>query len=306
MNELTVGTFYDVFDSVFPTSGITDLTDGIYSYSGITYEQAQANQTKWLLDQIGCVHGSVILDVGCGYGPLLNKAEQRGAEAIGISLSQKQVDFCAKRGLTAFLLDYKNIDTEWHEKFDGIVANGSMEHYVKPEEASWADEIYAKFFEICHQIIRPYSPNRRLATTTIHFSQYYPHDPMDLTKNPFRFTFLSDEFHAAVIQRAMGCFVPVAGQLESCAKPFFTLIDEVDGTDDYRRTSEEWLRRVRKSCINPLKIPGILSRLAPFLARYPLHTITSLSFIAIESWNKMFRGENPPMKLLRHVWEYKE
>lgn len=306
MNDQTVATFYDVYNAFFPTSQITDLTEGIYENSETTYEEAQANQTAWLLDQISCAHGSIILDIGSGYGPLLKTAQKRGAKTTGISLSKKQVDFCLNIGLDVFLLNYKDIQEEWHDKFDGIVANGSLEHFVKPQEAHQSDEIYANFFKICHQLIKPESSSRRLATTAIHFGQYYPDDPLDLIRNPFDFPFLSVDFHAAVVQRAMACFVPVAGQLKSCAKPFFKLVREVDGTEDYRKTSEEWLKRVRKSCINPVKIPGIVSRLVPFLIQHPIHTITSLSFILTESWNEMFRGPNPPMKLFRHVWEYQE
>ena len=304
MNDQVVVNFYDIYDSVFPTSGITDLTDVIYEKPETTYEQAQLNQSNWLLNQVECGPNSVILDVGCGYGPLLEETEKRGAKAIGISLSEKQVKFCLKKGLNVLLLNYKNIGNQWDDKFDGIVANGSLEHFVKPEEADIADEIYRDFFRICHQLINPRSISRRLATTAIHFSRFYPRDPLDLTKSPFTFPLFSENFHAAIIQRAMVGFMPNVGQLESCAKPFFRLINEVDGTEDYRRTSEEWLRRVRRSYLNPIKIPGIILRLAPFLAQYPVHTITAISFAITESWNKMFRGQDPSMKLLRQIWEY--
>ncbi|MFC1751543.1 hypothetical protein ACFLY5_00150 [Patescibacteria group bacterium] len=93
--------------------------------------------------------------------------------------------------------------------------------------------------------------------------------------------------------------------IERGAKPFFNLVEEVDGTDDYRRTSEEWLRRGRRIFINPIKFSRMILHLAPFLIKCPVHTLTSISFMLFESWNKMFRGQNTPTKLLRHVWEYK-
>jgi hypothetical protein len=145
-----------------------------------------------------------------------------------------------------------------------------------------------------------------LATTAIHHGRYQCRNPLDLIKSPFKFPWFSEDFHAAVIQRAMGCLAPQKGQLERCAKQFFKLIEEVDGTEDYRKTSEEWLRRVKKSYLNLLKIPGILIRLAPFFFQSPLHTMTAASFVVTESWNVMFRGEDPPMRLYRQVWEYQD
>ena len=307
MRDEIVGNFYNIYDAIFPTVNILDLTDGIYKSVETTYEQAQSNQLNWLLDQINCKEGSAVLDIGCGYGTLLEEALKRKAYAEGISISEKHVEFCLKKGFVVSLLNYKDINIhKWGNRYDGIIANGSMEHFVKPEEADQADQIYKNFFKICHRIINSESPSGKLATTVIHFNRFYPSDPLALTKNPFKFPLFSEDFHAAIVQRAMGCFSPSIGQLEKCAKPLFRLVEEVDGTEDYRKTSEEWLSRVRKGYLSPLKIPGIFFRLAPHLFRYPSHTITAISFVLTESWNKMFRGENPPMKLLRQVWEYKD
>jgi cyclopropane-fatty-acyl-phospholipid synthase len=94
MRDEIVGNFYNIYDAVFPTVNILDLTDGIYKDSQTSYEQAQSNQLNWLLDRINCGKRSVVLDIGCGYGTLLEEARNRKAYAEGISISEKHVEFC--------------------------------------------------------------------------------------------------------------------------------------------------------------------------------------------------------------------
>ena len=65
----TVVTCYSAVDRFFPTCGLYDLTEGIYHGNPETsYEQAEANQLDYLLNQVGCKPGRRILDLGCGYG----------------------------------------------------------------------------------------------------------------------------------------------------------------------------------------------------------------------------------------------
>ena len=63
-------------------------------------------------------------------------------------------------------------------------------------------------------------------------------------RNPFTFRRGSDNFHWAVLERGWGGYYPEVGQLRRCAEGYFDLIEEVDGTEDYRLTSEEWVRRM--------------------------------------------------------------
>jgi cyclopropane fatty-acyl-phospholipid synthase-like methyltransferase len=77
---------YSAVDRVFPACGLYDLTEGIYDGDpAVSYEQAQARQHAYLLDQAHCTAGSRVLDLGCGYGTLLEHARARGAEGVGIT-----------------------------------------------------------------------------------------------------------------------------------------------------------------------------------------------------------------------------
>lgn len=100
----------------------------------------------------------------------------------------------------------------------------------------------------------------------------------------------------------MGGYYPVAGQLERCARPHFELLEEADGTEDYRRTSEEWLARVRHGLLSAIPGRRVWGELAPFILRHPRQCLLSLLLLRTQSWQWQFRGPRPPTKLLRQTW----
>ena len=301
----TVKTAYDCMDAIFTSCGIRDLTEGIYNNSKTDYETAQRTQRQWLLNEIGCTAGSRLLDIGCGYGTLLAEAKQRGAEITGITLSPRQTHYCHQQKLNVKTIDYRNVPQSWYGQFDCIVANGSAEHFVQPTDAiaGLQNDIYREFFGLCHNLLDPASPARRLATTIIHFDRTRP-DPHDLLKNPWRFLWKSDRFHSAILEATLGGFYPINGQLEKCATPNFILAQATDGTEDYRRTSEEWLKMIRQSLLRPRRLTAIAGKLMPRLFTSPKKVILTLGLLITESWQWQFRGEHPPTKLWRHVWQH--
>ena len=67
-----------------------------------TYAQAQRDKHAWILDGLGLgqnLSGKRVLDVGCGWGPMLNAVRERGGEAVGLTLSSGQAEHCRKHGL---------------------------------------------------------------------------------------------------------------------------------------------------------------------------------------------------------------
>ena len=87
-----VATCYSAVDRFFPICGLFDLTEGIYHGNPQTpYEQAEANQLDYLLDEVRCEQGRRVLDLGCGYGTLLERIRQRDAKGVGIIISAEKV-----------------------------------------------------------------------------------------------------------------------------------------------------------------------------------------------------------------------
>jgi cyclopropane-fatty-acyl-phospholipid synthase len=272
-----------------------------------SYEQAQANQHAYLLDQIRCKPGRRVLDIGCGYGTLLERIRQRGATGVGITISPEQLRYCRRKNLEVYLYDHCAIPREWDGTFDGVIANGSIEHFVQPADAAAGrqDDIYEHLITRIHRLIAPTSTMRRFATTTIHFVRK-PTDPLDVLRNPLAFRWTSDNFHWAVLERGWGGYYPQIGQLRRCAEGYFDLIEENEGTEDYRLTSAEWLRRTRRALLSP-KLVKIAYRSLPVMMRSPGQFLTLLlNILSSESWNWQFRPPNPPTRLLRQTWAYRE
>jgi cyclopropane-fatty-acyl-phospholipid synthase len=296
-----------VVDRFFPACGLYDLTEGIYDGDATAFDEAQANQHNYLLDQVRCEPERRVLDIGCGYGTLLERARQRGAAGVGITVAPQQLRHCRARGLNVHLLDYRAIPPEWDRTFDAVIANGSIEHFVRVDDvvAGRADDVYRQLFATVHRLIDPYSQARRFATTTIHFVRK-PSDPRNMLLSPLAFRRGSDEFHWAVLEQGWGGYYPVLGQLERCAERYFDLVDEVDGTEDYRRTSEEWLNRVRRA-LGSTRAFKIGLRSLPVLFRAPKQFLTLLlGVLWSESWNWQFRPPDPPARLLRQTWAYRD
>jgi cyclopropane-fatty-acyl-phospholipid synthase len=305
-NQRTVVTCYGLFGRIFPDVGFVDYTEGIYHGDpSVEHNEAQQNQVCYVLDEVQCKAGTRILEVGCGNGRLLEEVRRRGATGVGITISPDQLAFCRDRGLDVRLLDYKNMGDEWTHQFDAVVANGSIEHFVHPREAAKGrtDEIFRQMFDIFHRAIDPASPNRRLINTTIHFVR--PPDPAHLLASPWRHRRGSDDWHWAWLERSFGGFYPSLGQFERCADGRFEMIKCEDGTQDYHFTSEEWLRRIRRTIPTQLGFK-LFWRSLPFALRHPKQTFDMFyCMLGSESWNWQFRGDDPPTRLLRQTWDYR-
>jgi cyclopropane-fatty-acyl-phospholipid synthase len=305
LTAAAVRSCYDVLD-LCRGCGITDFTDGKYLDDRIdrrAYVAAQRRQASYLLDQIDCGAGARVLDIGCGYGRILEAAKTRGAEAIGLTISPPQVVDCRQRGLHVELCNYRELFDRpefaaWEHSFDGIIANGSLEHFVQCEDAAAgrADEMYMEFFDVCHRLLRP---GGKLATTAIHSRHAGQVNANDLIDGPDRWPKGSLNYHAANLHRSFGGWLPEPGQLEHCAEGRFRLIAAEDGTHDYFLTSEYWMRRIKWSlALNPGSWP-IAIRTFLRQPRATWHMLRCLLWD--ESWNYQFR-DPAPAQLWRHTW----
>src|SRR5262245_41817641 len=152
---------------------IRDLADGEYWPSDTTLEEGIERQLNYLLDQVGCRRpGFRLLEIGCGYGHLLRLAKARGARAVGVNVSPEQVRYCNENGLQVYGCNYRNLldAVAWHGQFDGVIANGSLEHWVQPEDvqAGRMNAIYRESFAIAHKLLDPRAEEARYVTTAIH------------------------------------------------------------------------------------------------------------------------------------------
>ncbi len=296
---------YDVLDLCL-AGGVQDFTDGKYvdeRNNRAGYLVAQRRQAEYLLDQVGCYPGEQLLEIGCGYGRILQQAQERGVSALGITLSPLQASECQRRGLSALVLNYRDIPRSGERligRVHGIVANGSLEHFAQLDDAvaGRTDSIYSELFRICRSLL---APGERFVTTAIHFREEGQADPQAIRRGHESWERGSFNYHFANLVEAFGGWYPEPAQLERCCEGRFALVAEEDGTHDYFLTSEYWLRRLKWSLATN---PRVWWSLAKKWSASPRAMSDMMRCLLVDqSWNWQFRGERSPMRLLRQTWQ---
>ena len=297
----TVRTCYDLM-TVAPVCGVTDLTDGKYlddRNDGAAYLAAQERQAEYLLDQACCHEGTRLLDIGCGYGRILEHASRRGAEAVGITISPPQVANCRARGLIVHELNYRDIFAEeWQHSFNAIIANGSLEHFVQAADAAAgrADEIYEEMFAICRRLL---AEDGRFVTTAIHFREPGQFEPAEILRGPAAHRRRSPNYQFAMLVKRFGGWYPEPAQLQRCAAGYFELVHEEDGTRDYHLTSEYWLRQFKRRLSYDPRVWLAVAR------QWRQHPAAAWEMLRLQLWDQswawQFR-EPAPLRLLRQTW----
>jgi len=120
--------------------------------------QAQHRKLDFFADRLG-VRGGRVLDVGCGWGALLDRfARAHGAASgIGLTLSPSQAEFAARRNVAGVSYLLQNwTEHEPSEPYDAITCIEATEHFasetLSPDEKV---EVYRAFFGRAASWLRP-------------------------------------------------------------------------------------------------------------------------------------------------------
>lgn len=98
--------------------------------SGI-HDQISAQMFDRFWSQAGLQPGAKILDVGCGQGVALKLFAAKGADAIGVTLNQTDVDVCRSLGYDVRYMDQSFLDFP-DASFDAVWCRHCLEHSVFP------------------------------------------------------------------------------------------------------------------------------------------------------------------------------
>ncbi|MFC5410756.1 SAM-dependent methyltransferase [Larkinella bovis] len=110
-NQQDLAFTYSTIDRLFRLSmGQTgDYSGAMYNGNfKLTLEQAQQQKHRFIADSLHIGKGSRLLDMGCGWGPFLRYAKERGALGRGVTLSSAQA---------SGRLDYIETIGQWRKRF---------------------------------------------------------------------------------------------------------------------------------------------------------------------------------------------
>ena len=211
--------------------------DGDFS---MTLEQAQRRKHEYVAEQIRIEPGRRVLDLGCGWGGLLNYIRAKGATGVGVTLSEAQVTSCRRHGLDVHLHDARRVTRDTFGPFDAVASLGAFEHFCSPEDFQDGrqEDIYRGLFANVAELL---PDNGRFYLQTMVFGRnMIPIEEID--RNAPR---ESDAWYLAMMRAAFpGSFLPFGQeQVVRCAQPCFRLVSSQSGRLDYIETIRQWDKR---------------------------------------------------------------
>lgn len=232
--------------------------DGDFS---LTLEQAQRRKHDYVAEQIGIAPGRRMLDLGCGWGPLLNFARSEGATGLGVTLSSAQAAACRRHQLDVHLHDAREVDRDTFGPFDAVASLGAFEHFCSVEDyrAGRQEEVYRAIFAHIANVL---PPGGRLYLQTMVFGQnMIPYEQIS-TRAPRN----SDAWILALLGcQFPGSWLPFGQeQVIRCAEPHLRSVSSESGRLDYIETITQWNARIgapslRKTLLKARLLPRWLT-----------------------------------------------
>jgi cyclopropane-fatty-acyl-phospholipid synthase len=234
---------YSLIDRIFRLSlgELADFSGAKYDGDfALTLEEAQHRKHDYVAQQIGIGPGRRVLDLGCGWGPLVNAVRTRGGTGVGVTLSSAQVAACRRHGLDVHLYDARRLTSSSFGPFDAVASLGAFEHFCSPEEqaAGRQDEIYRDLFARVADVLP--EGGRFYLQTMVFGRNMIPLETVDLGAPRD-----SDAWYLALLGRQFpgSCLPFGAEQIIRSAEPDFCLVSSSNGRLDYIETIAQWRRR---------------------------------------------------------------
>jgi cyclopropane-fatty-acyl-phospholipid synthase len=259
---------YSLTDRVFRL-GMGELAD----FSGakfdgdfsLSLEQAQRRKHEYVAEQLRIAPGHRVLDLGCGWGALLDFLRSRGAVGLGVTLSSAQLAACARHALDVRLADARSLTPEQFGTFDAVASLGAFEHFCSPEDYrdGRQDDVYRDLFARISAVLE--EGQRVYLQTMVYGRNMIPgRDALRALETlPPEHT---DAWYLALLARQFpGSWLPFGEQqVVRCAEPHFELVACSSGRLDYIETISRWNARIgarslRKSLLKLQLVPRWLT-----------------------------------------------
>jgi cyclopropane-fatty-acyl-phospholipid synthase len=206
-----------------------------------TLEEAQLAKLQWHARQARCRDAARVLDVGCGWGSMLDHLieEQNVERVVGLTLSPMQREYASRNALATCevrLEHWQQHDPE--ESYDAIISVGAFEHFSKPRlERSEKVAGYRAFFRKCHAWL---VPDGRLSLQTVAYGNMLPE-----SQNSY--------FEREIYPESE---LPSFTEIIDASAGLFEIELVRNDRPHYERTCREWLSRLRSHRAEAVALVG--------------------------------------------------
>lgn len=225
---------YDVsneFYALWLDSSLT-YSSGLWDDSTVDndLEQSQQKKIDWHLNASGATTGKRLLDIGCGWGALMQRylSLDPTYNATGLTLSHNQYQhICSLNIPNLQVCEESWIVHQPTTAYDSIVSIGAFEHFAQPgatpeEKVS----VYKEFFGRCQQWLKP---KGKLSLQTIAYGSLNAED-----KNVFTQTEIFPDSE-----------LPRPGEIFLASDGLFEIKTYRNDRLQYGKTCDLWLKNLR-------------------------------------------------------------
>jgi cyclopropane-fatty-acyl-phospholipid synthase len=191
---------------------------------------AQMNKIDWHLERAEIQKGGHILDIGCGWGALLERATtMHGVDrAVGLTFSKAQSEYVNGRDLFKVEVRLESWATHVPKReYDAIMSIGAFEHFARLDQTDEERlEGYRDFFRFCHRALRA---GGCLSLQTIVYENASRQDFSDVYRRIFPESDL-----------------PRIDEIVRAIHRLFEIVELRNDRDHYARTLRIWLANLRQ------------------------------------------------------------